>query len=481
MDEKRRASASYDFLWLSLALLPLLFISLLLPLTPHDYWWYLRLGQDTIALRGVPRYEMYSFTHMGQPIINQPWLAAVIFWLAYARGRLTLTFLLRYLSIGSAYGLLWVWMRRIGAAPRLAALLTILAGLAGSNNWSFRPQMFCFALFVLMMMLLWEWQYKNSRALWLLPLISCLWANLHDSFLLVYILIGASFIFGRGDRKQLFVIGGIAFLATLITPLGLELTKSLFQFPISLQLSAEWFPPSNQGWQMNLFFAWLLAFVPLAALSSKRLSLLEWAWFLGFSWLALSGLRYVVWVLFLFAAWTAYLLAGLDIQWLKFPINTNRASLHYILGIAFLLLPITALPGLRERWGMIHPPAISPDTPISATEWLAQHPKLPGPLWSDLSFSSYLIYTLPSRPVEIDTRFEMLYTAEEYQLFSEVASASPNWQTLLDRGNINLLMISTQSEPNLLQAVAGSDQWCRQYRDDVAAVFSRKQPGQACP
>ena len=55
----------------------------------------------------------------------------------------------------------------------------------------------------------------------------------------------------------------------------------------------------NRGWQANLFFAWLLVFVPLAALSPRKLSLLEWVIFLFFGWMALIGLRYVIWFTFI--------------------------------------------------------------------------------------------------------------------------------------------------------------------------------------
>ncbi len=47
-----RPSFSVDILWLSIALLILLSLALLLPLSPQDYWWYLRLGQD-VANTGV--------------------------------------------------------------------------------------------------------------------------------------------------------------------------------------------------------------------------------------------------------------------------------------------------------------------------------------------------------------------------------------------------------------------------------------------
>ena len=49
MDSIRQDDRSYDFLWLSLGLLPLLFVALLLAVTPYDYWWYLRIRRDQIS------------------------------------------------------------------------------------------------------------------------------------------------------------------------------------------------------------------------------------------------------------------------------------------------------------------------------------------------------------------------------------------------------------------------------------------------
>ena len=73
----------------------------------------------------------------------------------------------------------------------------------------------------------------------------------------------------------------------------------------------EWLPPVNTGWQMNIFFLWLLGFPLLAVLSSVRLNRLEWTWFLGFGFLALWGERYVIWFVFILIVLTAQLLSGL--------------------------------------------------------------------------------------------------------------------------------------------------------------------------
>jgi len=120
------SSRSYAFLWLSLALLFLLPIAFFLSITPHDYWFYVRIGKDILQTGAIPIVDTFSYTYPGRPIFYQPWLSAVIFWLAHSTGGSTLTFLLRGIGIASAYGLMWTLMRAAGTGIKLATLLTIL-------------------------------------------------------------------------------------------------------------------------------------------------------------------------------------------------------------------------------------------------------------------------------------------------------------------------------------------------------------------
>ena len=470
---------SYGFLWLSLALLPLSFIAALLPVTPHDYWWYLRLGSEIVGTATVPSIETYSFTQAGQAVVNQPWLSAVILWLMYAGGGMTFTFILRMAAIGFSYGLLWGLIRRVGAGPRLATILTLLAGLAGSNNWSFRPQLMGYVFFAITFSILWQWQKMNTRTLWALPLVSCLWVNMHASFLLMFILGGAALLFGRGERKRLLLVLGISFLASLLSPYGFlnwKVMLEYFDVASAQGYSAEWGPAVNRGWQMNIFYLWIILLPLLTTYSPARLSVLEWVWLIGLTWMSFSGMRYVVWGLFLLAAATGRLLAGWGDSWLNRSVSIKKPAMNVGLGVLLLILPLVAVPGFRDVFGLKSPAVISPDTPIAATTWLAEHPELPGPLWSDLTFSSYLIFALPSRPVWIDTRFEKAYPPALYDRFIQISRAAPDWQGLLDEEGINLLMISVKSEPWLLQAVEDSHQWCEQYRDATAVIFSRCSP-----
>ena len=147
--------------------------------------------------------------------------------------------------------------------------------------------------------------------------------------------------------------------------------------------------------------------------------------------------------------------------------------MDYAIGAVILLFPFALLPGIRETWWADSPPALSVETPVAATDWLAAHPDLPAPIWADLAFSSYLVYALPERPIWIDTRFEV-YPPEHWDRYKAISAAAWNWETLLAEEGINLLFLSKQEQAELILAVAFSKNWHEVYSDEGSIIFTRK-------
>ncbi len=505
-------------LWLGLVLLIALSIAFLLPVTPQDYWWYLRVGHDTLALGAVPRLDTLTFTRVGTPVDYQSWGAAVIFWLVYRLGGLSLTVLLRGVLLAVTYILVWVTTRRAGAGRLGASLVLLTAVLTSSNNWSVRPQLLAYPLFALALFILYKWQNgekelttkdtkdtkendlkkdkekvsflplrnfvpfvpfvlkkffqdQGQKAVYWLPVIMLVWVNLHGSFVLLILLAGAALVFGRGDRRSLGLAFAGVLLATLLNPRGLgtwTYVVNSLTVPSSQLFSAEWLPPVNSGWQMNIFFVWLLGFPLLAALSPRKLDRLEWVWFLGFGFLALWGERYGIWFVFILVILTASLLADWEKKYFGRS-KLNLPAFNLALSLLFVLLPLAFLPGVREKWWK-QAPADTENTPVAATTWLAAHPALPGPLWSEIGFSSYLEFVLPQRPTWIDTRFEV-FPVEQWQAYKDITDAGYDWQSRLDATGVNLLMVSPQNQPLLLAALKITPVWCEIYHDDVAVMY----------
>jgi hypothetical protein len=465
---------SADWLYLGLVSFFILTIAFLLPVTPNDYWWYVRVGRDTLQSGAVPTFDALTYTQAGSPVIYHSWLSAVLFWLLYRAGGLPLTVLGRGIVLALTYALTWNLARRAGSGPRLASLLTLLAALASSNNWSMRPQIFAYPLFALALWALYRWEQGKAKTVWLLPWISLLWVNLHGSFVMLFLLIGAALVFGDGNRKVLALALAASLAATLVNPRGFgawTYVVTSLSAPSSQNFSVEWRPPVNTGWQMNLFFIWLLTFPFLTAFSPRKLSRLEWVWFLGFGFLALWGERYGIWFVLIFTVLTASLLAEWGQRWLDRPRRGGLPALDLLLAILFVVLPLAVLPGLREGWWADAPNPLE-NTPVQAAEWLAEHQELPGPLWSEIGFSSYLEFTLPSRPTWMDTRFEV-FPVEQWEQYRAVNNGEWNWQALLDEAGANLLMISKEQQPHLLAALENSPAWCLVYRDEVAVIYQR--------
>ncbi len=360
-----------------------------------------------------------------------------------------------------------------------SSMVLLAAVLTTSNNWSMRPQLFAYPLFALALFILYRWQEGRKRGVWLLPLISLLWVNLHGSYVMLILLTGAALVFGRGDRKTLALAFGGVLLATLLNPRGLgtwTYVVDSLTVASSQQFSSEWLPPVNSGWQMNIFFFWLLAFALLASFSEYKLNRLEWIWFLGFGLLALFGQRYVIWFVFILIVLTARLLAELERKYVG-ELKLSLPTLNLVLGLILVILPLGLLPGVREKWWAQSPPATD-NTPVGATAWLAARPDLPGPLWSEIGFSSYLEFALPARPTWIDTRFEV-FPVEQWQQYKDITNARFNWADLLDSTGANLLMVSAQNQPDLVGVLAKSDAWCELYRDPVALIYQRGECGAA--
>ncbi|HTX90440.1 MAG TPA: hypothetical protein VMC09_04405 [Anaerolineales bacterium] len=471
MNAKRLNSG--DFLWLALVLLIALTIAFLLPVTPQDYWWYLRVGRDTVASGAIPRVDTLTFTQAGSPVVYHSWAAAVLLWLVYKLGGLPLTVFLRGVLVVATYTILWGISRRLGAGRVGASLVALAAVLTSSNNWSIRPQLFAYPLFALALLLLYRWHQGERKVVWWLPLISLLWVNLHGSFVILILLAGAALVFGRGDRRTLALAFAWSLAMTFANPRGFGSWTYVFSSltAASSQIfSGEWGPPVNSGWQMNIFFLWLLAFPLLAHLSPRKLDRLEWTWFLGFGFMALWGERYVVWLVFILLVLTACMLGDWEQKFLREGRPGNPAF-NLFLNIVFILLSLVFLPGLRDEWWSQSPPATE-NTPIAATEWLGAHPELPGPLWSEIGFSSYLEFALPQRPTWIDTRFEV-FPVDQWQQYSDINYARYNWESQLDAAGVNLLMISVQNQPDLLAAIYASQDWCELYNDPVAVIYQR--------
>src|ERR1017187_1042677 len=151
--------------------------------TDNDIWWHLATGNWILRHAAVPRTDPFSAYGVGKPWAAYSWgfeLPAA--WLVAHLGLMGLL-LLQCVLITAVVVALHRLIAAVVPDFTFAALLTLAAVLAMSGVFTPRPWLFTILFFVLELHIILRVREDRSyhRLLWL-PLIFCVWANVHVLF-----------------------------------------------------------------------------------------------------------------------------------------------------------------------------------------------------------------------------------------------------------------------------------------------------------
>ena len=230
----------------------------------NDTWWHLRAGQEMWTRGQVLLTDEFSFTAAGRYWPNHEWLGDVLMYLAFAAGGLRGLTLLAAGCVTAAIALSWTLMH----GTSVAKLLLMTVGMSSLVFvWTARPLVFTLVLLMLVLHL------TVRRLYWPLPLVFAVWANLHGGVALGFVVIAGAalsdaYLFGISRALRLVPWMGLCFAATLLTPLGIDLWRTI---PESVGKSvangiAEWRPP--RAGLRDLGF-WLIAIGFVAVLARR--------------------------------------------------------------------------------------------------------------------------------------------------------------------------------------------------------------------
>src|SRR5262245_64299072 len=184
---------SLSRLWLFLAVALPVLAAVLAPLSTVDLTYQLRAGAEILEARALPTVDTWTFTATGLPWVDQQWGAQVVLSITESVGSWTGLVLLRALLTGLIFACLLAVARRRGLDARTAALLVLAAFVVAAPAMALRPQLFGMACFAVVLLLVTE-RRRDPRLLWLVPLVTILWANLHGSFILAPVVLGLAWL-----------------------------------------------------------------------------------------------------------------------------------------------------------------------------------------------------------------------------------------------------------------------------------------------
>jgi hypothetical protein len=492
-----KSGISLDILWVLVILAGFLFFTSLIPLPPNDFWWHLKIGEYIYTNHTIPTTNMFAWTLPDdQPFFYATWLAELFFYVLYRFGGLALITTTRTVFIGLSIWLVASESHRRSTSWRITSVVIALLCIMITNNLPIRTQMWSWIPFIVTYLILKRYSEKKVSWHWLFvcPALMIFWVNVHGSYILGLILIGAFFIgeslrtlFKHDDSLDWRSIGWIAgtgilsFFGVLVNPRFtgiISYTIKLLTDPPSQQLIEEWQSPTPQGIANIAFFVGILIFITVLAFSKYRLTITEILLFVGFLWLAWSGQRYVIWYGIISTPILARLIRDLPVRTPSFTPQRNMINL--VLAVVLFIPVLFVQPWFVERlplpdtyWKQVlrGTPAgslISAGTPVAASEYLKSHPG--GRLFNEMGYGSYLIWSVPDQKVFIDPRVE-LYPYDQWMDYIHINNGA-NYNELLDKYGVDRILLDKNLQPELATVLQSDPMWNMEYEDPYAQIWN---------
>lgn len=496
--------ANTSVVWIALALAGLYIFSNLTPVWHTDLWGHLNYGRWIVENKAVPTIEPTMPLAKGMPFIDLPWLSQVIgFGLMQAFGVPAIQ-MINGLCIVTVAGLLsyCIYNRTCNLG---ASLLTLFAFYWGAYQQLLvvRPQlggMVCFAA-VFMMVTSKRWRRWYLVAI---PVVFAFWANLHGSFFVGLLMLGAMTVgqaldvWRRSRKLKLALLDStfrnlllslqLAAVAVLLNPYGLAAYAEVFAVSGSANLETllEWQPLTLRMKQGRAAFCIAAALIAMYRFSPRRVTLKEVLLVGGLGIGMLWHSRMITW----WAPVAAYYL-GLHAAavWKQYrgvqtrPAKSGGLWTVITLGIAWIAFAYTPF-GIAVTNGAPKDlklaerrfrSSVSPLTPIDITDYLNRHPPQ-GQIFNTYEWGDYLQWAGPKGLQVFVNSHAHLVPEEVWQDYLTIAAVGPSAEEKLKRYGVNAVVVDSMNRQNLIQALEQSPDWEKKYSDSKGAVFFRKTP-----
>lgn len=490
------------------------------PLMHTDVWTHLAHGR-WIAEHGFPEHEPLSpFTDHDAVMYHQCWLSQVIYHGAWSWGQavggddraarfIASGELVRLLHVFAATGMLaalWVAFRRAGNSGAIASLGVVLVVVFGVVALGlYRPQIFGQMLFAVFLAMLSRPVFSKAATV-AAPLLLVLWANLHGSFALGFVLLGFGWL-GRvietkrgavtdpGVRRlTLAILLGLA--GVCLNPAGPKIYLNVLSFGRNENLKTllEWKPLWDEDNRPSLvvFAALWVGVIVLQLLARTRLrpqQYLALALF-GLAPLALQQRLNTWWLLV--AVWTIVpLFSAAAARWkLVLPRSVpslRKTALVVLAAVPFLLLAGMNNPLFGERKEGSPPPfdkvyAVATPRELTAAladpggnhgprmkplddalgEWKAKHPDQPlGPVLCSPEIGELLFWkSADGGPPPVRFTHAHLFPPDHWAA-CEAAEKGDGWEEFTDRLKANVIAVEAgaRDHQKLMEEVGKSGRW----------------------
>lgn len=402
----------------------------------NDFYWHLKTGEYIINNKKIPHTGIFSYYAMSNHLtwISHEWLFEVTIYL--------------YQSLFSNYGamiyiifslvilsfLLWkLNQENFIKYPFYTVIWAVVSMLILANKILPRPHLISYILFTVTILIAFKIQKeKSNKIMFLIPIISILWSNIHGgSSNLSYIIYGIFLLdsIRKKDKnlsKKYLIMVVLSILAIVINPHGIKMIFYPYQnmtYKIMLSCIDEWQRLNIFSIDGIFYLLFIISIIYILFKNRKQVSFLPIFLISIFTLLAIKSTRFMPYLLIV-----ATSIIPNYFQTSKFKIDIIPIFIFVV--FIFIVLTITiVIPQTNNSFKRISDEMI---------QYLKEKENLV--LYNSYNLGGYLIYK--DIPVFIDSRADIYVNCN----FSDVCQIEKGYQpNLLEKYNFNTLIIENKS------------------------------------
>ena len=444
-----------------------------------DSWWHLKTGEYIVTQHKLPDPDPFSFTTAAAPAAYQgeertrhfnlthEWLAQSIMYVTETAGGLGAVVLLKGLLM-AAMGALVAAIARKRTGSWLWGLAAVCAMVPLASEFAHdRPAIVTYFFTVAFIAI-----FELEAPLWLLPMLSLIWANCHGGFFLGWVVCGAyaadAFLRKSAGFRRVALYGAAAVLVSGINPNGFGVVASLIDYRRSTMQSTliEW--SRSSLWGPPYSFDILLYAAALSLLLAwKRVRPADWLLFAAFAVAALMAFRNQM----LIALLAPVVIAA------YFPWKRALPAAAWWAAAALLAAGLVAG---GSRGSLFQLRAAEWRFPSGAASFLREH-NIRARVFNTYEYGGYLIWR--GIPVFVDGRALSEKVFADYRVLVGSPPRNPERHRLLDRYGIGAILVNAFEYNSgaiygmpLAMALPEASGWKLVYEDPQSLLFLRDVP-----
>ena len=463
-----------ELIFIICALFLIFFIGLKAPSDP-DFGWHLRIGQDILKNHAISRYDPYSFTMADFPWVAYTWLADIFVALIEKFFGL-FAISLFFAAIGAAA--FFVAARAIKTEPIYQLTAALIGAALSVSVVGARIQVFSILGLAILLFILFKWRGNTkSKIIWWLPILFCLWTNIHPAFAVGLALLALFILFelikGTKYLKSLILVFLSSVAATFINPytwrIYEEFWRTTSDFAGRAQI-AEWQP---------LLKTPILIFAPVIIFA---LFIFGFLFFSKKRDLTLIGISAIFFILALLA-WRnlpLFLITAIPILILALQ-NIAGKQLLNLLAAPLVLLALAGIVifvgwrNTKEVWLADSNQELfaqQAQFPYNAVNFLKSNhlPPAGDHLFNDYNWGGYILWQMPDQKIFIDGEMPHWQLPGKHIFLDYLALQNVKDPNVIKKYNLNLALIARDSPLASFLKISG---WQKIYEDNLAIILKK--------